>query len=56
MTQAAGEYTQSPHTIQQTVDETASPEDDLELVGKFTLNYWSCVMAISAVTRHIAYL
>jgi len=46
MTQAAGEYMQSPHTIQQTVDETASPEDDLELVGKFTLNYWSCVMAI----------
>ena len=37
---------QSPHTIQQTVDETASPEDDLELVGRFTVNYWSCVKAI----------
>ena len=46
MTQAAGEYMQSPHTIQQTVDETASPEDDLELVGRFTVNYWSCVKAI----------
>jgi hypothetical protein len=37
MTQATGEYMQSPHTIQQTVDETASPEDDLELVGRFTV-------------------
>jgi len=46
MTQAAGEYMQSPHTIQQTVDETASPEDDLELVGKFTLSYRSSVMNI----------
>jgi len=44
MTQAAGEYMQSPHTIQQTVDETVSPEDDLELVGKFILNHRSCVI------------
>lgn len=36
----------SPHAIQQTVDETASAEDDLELVGKFTVSYLSSVMAI----------
>ncbi|XP_069681984.1 tRNA selenocysteine 1-associated protein 1 isoform X5 [Periplaneta americana] len=32
MTQAAADYTQGSHTVQQTVDETTSPEDDLELV------------------------
>ena len=46
MTQVTGDYMQSPHTIQQAVDEIASPEDDLELVGKFTVGYWSCVMII----------
>jgi hypothetical protein len=37
MTQAAADYTQSSHAIQQAVDETASAEDDLELVGMFTV-------------------
>lgn len=37
MTQAVGDYVQSPHAIQQVVDETASAEDDLELVGMFTV-------------------
>jgi hypothetical protein len=37
MTQAAADYTQGSHTIQQAVDETASAEDDLELVGMFTV-------------------
>lgn len=32
MTQAVGDYVQSPHAVQQVVDETASAEDDLELV------------------------
>jgi hypothetical protein len=46
MTQMTGDYMQSPHTMQQVVDEPASPEDDLELVGKFTVGYWICVMVI----------
>ena len=34
MTQATADYSQSSHMVQQAVDETVSPEDDLELVGK----------------------
>jgi hypothetical protein len=33
MTQAMGDYVQSAHAVQQVADETASTEDDLELVG-----------------------
>jgi hypothetical protein len=42
MTQVAADYTQSSHATQQAVDETASAEDDLELVGMFAVNlgYW----------------
>jgi hypothetical protein len=37
MTQAAADYTQGSLVIQQAVDEITSPEDDLELVGMFTV-------------------